>query len=91
MSVARLSVGVDQLSSVIVCTVGDMKHPDDFCDVYGQTSESQYVCTVWTEEPDAFRCLVSVGRDAIDLQAANQESPQRCKITQGEGSHIHLG
>ena len=51
VSVARLSVGVDQLKNKndSVCTAEDMKHQDDI-NVYGQTSDGQYVCTVCTAE-----------------------------------------
>ena len=76
MSVARLSVGVDQLSYDYECTGGDMKRPDDIDEVYGQMSGSQYVCTVCTEESEVCRC---VGSDAIGREAANQESPSRFK------------
>ena len=43
MSVARLSVSVDQLSSSDVCAVERMKYPDDIVCVDGEERISQYV------------------------------------------------
>ena len=51
VSVAQLSVGVDQLSNNDLCTVEEMKRPDEISCVDGETSVSQYVCTVCIE-PD---------------------------------------
>ena len=51
MSVARLSVSVDQLSSSDVCAVERMKCPDDIVCADGEKSISQYVSKVCTEQP----------------------------------------
>ena len=51
MSVARLSLSLDQLSSSDVCAVERMKCPDDIVCADGEKSISQYVCTVCTEQP----------------------------------------
>ena len=65
MSVARLSVSVDQLSSSDMCAVERMKCPDDTVCVDGEKIVSQYVCTVCTEQPVGCRCVDSVGSDVI--------------------------
>ena len=48
VSVARLSVGVDQLSNNDVCTVKELKCSDEINYVDGETSVSQYVYSVYS-------------------------------------------
>ena len=57
---------VDQLKNKndIVCTDEDIKSRDD-SDVYGQTRGDQHVCTVCPVETVAYRCVDSVGSNAI--------------------------
>ena len=74
MSVARLSVSVDQLSSSDVCTVKGIKCPDDIICVDGEMSVNQYVCTVCTKQPLGCRCVDSMGSDA------NQKGRIRCSV-----------
>ena len=62
-----------------MCTVVEMKRPDDINDVDGETSVRQYVCTVQSVE---CRYVDSVGSDAIGREAANQKIQIRCNTTQ---------
>ena len=79
------NVCVDQLSTNDVCTVEEMKRPDEISSVVGETNGSRYVCTVCTEQPVECRCVDSVGSDAIGRESANQKIRSRCSFTQTKG------
>ena len=79
------NVCVDQLSTNDVCTVEEMKRPDEISSVVGETNGSRYVCTVCTEQPVECRCVDSVGSDAI-----GRESAKGIFHLQREGAHMHL-